>query len=154
MATLLAELNTIEEAAKFELALPPGIYEYRLTVMKILSVEELNNLQADLTSKGYQLVSPISATERLPSEISIKYVKTEHFEGIGQWQIALIGIIPTAIIAALIGIGVFKIEDLTKNLMPIILISLGAIVAIAALLRKPAEKVAVAYLGSPLKYIK
>ena len=56
---------------------------------------------------------------------------------------ALIAIIPTVLIAGLVGFGLFKIEDITKALVPILLITLGGLIILAGVLtRKPVVEAA------------
>jgi rubrerythrin len=49
---------------------------------------------------------------------------------------ALIGILPVALITGVIGFGIFKIEDVTKALMPILLITFGGLIILVGLLSR------------------
>lgn len=61
---------------------------------------------------------------------------------------ALIGIIPTVLIVGLVAFGMFKIESLTKALMPIILVTVGGLIILVALAtRKPVLEAAGKYAG-------
>lgn len=64
---------------------------------------------------------------------------------------ALIAIIPTVMIVGLIGFGIFKIESITKALVPILLITIGGIIVIAGIMtRKPVLETAAKYRAQNL----
>jgi di/tricarboxylate transporter len=55
--------------------------------------------------------------------------------------LAVIPLIGFALTAVLVGVGIFKLDSIANNIGKILLITLGGTIALAALLRKPIEKV-------------
>ena len=64
--------------------------------------------------------------------------------------LALVALIPTALIVGIVAYGIYKINDisasLTNLLVPVLLVIFGGTIIVGALLRKPAENIATAYL--------
>lgn len=77
-----------------------------------------------------------------PTAMLIKGIPTTKFvlqKGSPQWQILIPILIPLFSIG-LIAWGITRIETISKALVPIILISIGGLVVLAAVLAKPATK--------------
>jgi len=60
-------------------------------------------------------------------------------KGSPQWQIIIPLLVPLFIIG-LITFGIFRLEAITKALVPLLLITFGGLIILAVALRKPAEK--------------
>ena len=56
---------------------------------------------------------------------------------LGQWEIALIGIIPVVVIVGVIAFGIFNIKSISNALLPLILVTVGGIVLVAAVISRP-----------------
>jgi len=147
MATMIDEVTDIKEAMAIEAEQPPGIYEIRLSIITPLTQGELDDFHQLLLDHGVDIRGCLQQRLRGLYQIRIKYAKHPPTESIA-WVQAVLALIPLAIIGTLVGIGIFKIGDLSKALMPILLVGGGLAIAILALARGPAEKVAQAYMGS------
>lgn len=137
MATLLGETTSIEEAKLIEEAAPPGPLEVRLSIISPLTQEELNGLHTQLEESGIDLIGCVQQRIKGLWQISIKYRKPAPATNIAQAGLLLITMIPTALVAILVGIGIFKIEEISKALVPLLLIIGATGVAVAALATRP-----------------
>lgn len=78
-----------------------------------------------------------------PTARVIEGIPTTEFtirKGSPQWQVALIGVLVPLFTIGLIVFGITKIEAISKALVPLMLITIGGLIILAAVLRKPAEK--------------
>jgi len=146
MSTLITETSDIQLATEQERALPPGLYEVRLHIIAPISQQELNDLHDYFLDHGVDVKGCLQQRLKGLYQVRIQYEKHPPTEGIA-WVQALLAIIPLAIIGSLVGIGIFKVEDLSKAIMPILLVSGGIVIAALALIRKPVERVTEAYLS-------
>jgi hypothetical protein len=137
-ATFLEETARIEKAAEIERSLPPGKYEIRLYLIKELSQERLDELQQIISSNA-DLLAPIEETVEIPSVVSIKFRKHAPSPAIAQWS-AIIPLLPAFLIAVLIGIGIFRIEEIVRALIPLVLLTGGLFVAVALVQKMPAPE--------------
>jgi len=144
MSTLIEETTDIKQAIRTENSLPPGLYEARLSIISPLTQEELNDFHDYLLDNGVDVKGCIQQRLKGLYQLRVQYRKPAPTEGIA-WAQALIAIIPLAIIATMVGIGIFKLESISKALMPILLVGGGIMVVSLALMRKPIERVTEAY---------
>lgn len=141
MGSLIAETTDIQLAIEKEQALPPGLYEVRLHIITPLSQQELNDLHDYFLDHGVDVKGCLQQRLKGLYQVVIQYEKHPPTEGIA-WAAALIAILPVILITSLIGIGLFKIESLSKAIMPILLVCGGFVVVALALARKPLERFA------------
>lgn len=137
MATLLAETTDIQVAAEEEQRLPPGVYEVRLSLLSPVSQEQLDDLHAYLLEQGVDIKGFLQQRVKGLYQIRIKYQKHAPSEAIAQWALALIPMIPTFLIASLVGIGIFRVESIMRNILPIVLAVGGFTIITVAMIRKP-----------------
>jgi rubrerythrin len=104
-------------------------------------------LQADLEEFYQNMLSVGLHTTRPTAYIDGGVAVTEFVltKGSPQWEVIIPLIIP-AMIIGLITFGIFKIETITKALVPILLITFGGLIVFAAVMRKPMEAAATKYL--------
>jgi len=98
------------------------------------SEADLAQVYLDVLASGHHISNPTSAV--------IKGIPTTEFvirKGSPQWQLIVPLLIPVFTIG-LVAFGITKIESITKALVPIILISIGGLIILAAVLSKPATK--------------
>jgi hypothetical protein len=104
------------------------------------TADELVNFHIGLLEAGFHTSTP---TAEIISGIPTTTLVLQ--KGSPIWM-ALIGVLPLAIIGGLITFGITRLEAITKALIPILLIGFGGIVLLAGILARPAERVAAAYL--------
>lgn len=108
------------------------------------SNEDIDQFYTDMVSNGFHVSLPeVNVVEGVPI--------TSFFAQKGSpLLLALIPMIPTAIIGGLVAYGIYKVNDITVSLtnllVPTLLIIFGGVIVIGALLRKPAESLATAYI--------
>ncbi len=98
------------------------------------SDEDLAAMYLEMTALGCHVSYPTASV--------IEGIPTTEFvmqKGSPAWPLIIPLIIPILTIG-LITFGIFKLETITKAIMPIILVTVGGVIVIAALFRKPAEK--------------
>jgi len=95
---------------------------------------DLAQVYLDVLASGHHVSYPTAAVvDGIPTtEFVIK-------KGSPQWQLIVPLLVPVFIIG-LVAFGITKIESITKALVPIILISIGGLIVLAAVLSKPATK--------------
>lgn len=144
MGLQLAETTDVERAIAEEQSLPPGVYEVRFHIIAPISQEELNELHEHLLTQGVDVVGSIVQDVKGLWYVSVKYRKHPPAENIA-FAPLLIPLIPTFLVAVLVGIGIFRLSDITQNLTKLLVV--GGIIGITTLviLRRPAERVAEAY---------
>lgn len=98
--------------------------------------EDLAEAFLQMTTAGFHISYP---TARLVEGVpSTQFVLTK---GSPQWSL-LVPLIPTLFIVGLIAFGITRIEAIGRALLPIFITAVVGIIAIAGLMRKPAERVA------------
>jgi flagellar biosynthesis protein FliQ len=105
-----------------------------LCTTELPSDEMLDNMYAVMIAAGHHVTRPVAKIESgIPvTEFNIKK---------GSPVLALIvPLLVPVLTLGLIAWGVTKINDITKALLPIILVAIGGTVAIVAFLQKPATK--------------
>ncbi len=114
-------------------------------VSKILPEdEEVGSFYVRATAAGFDLTYPeLDVIDGFPV-MSFTVSRDPSIPGTtGFAWAALIPLIPTALIAGLIAFGITKIADISKALVPLLLISLGGFIVIAAILtRRPVVEAA------------
>jgi hypothetical protein len=134
---LAASLNAMEDS------LPSGGQaRVQLCTEEMPRSEDLDTFYKDMVAIGCHVTKPTA--RRIDGIPTTEFVLTK---GSPQWA-AILPIIVPVLIIGLITFGIFKIETITKALVPILIITFGGIVMIAALTRKPMEAAATKYLTS------
>ena len=134
MATLVGEAVDVGQAAQIESSLPPGTYEARLSLTSPLSQEELDMVHQQLLDAGVDIQGFVQQRVRGLWQLSIKYRIHPVTQTISQAAL-LIPMIPTVVIAVLVGIALFKIQELT-----ILLVVAGAVVIVGGLVYRSIQK--------------
>jgi len=110
---------------------------------------QLAEMYLGMLSTGHHVSYPTaSVVDGIPTtEFVIK-------KGSPFWPLIIPLIVPVLTLG-LVTFGITKIESITKALVPIILISLGGLIVLAAVISKPATKVATAYIerGGKVPYL-
>ena len=145
MAKLIAETADIQDAIAYEQNLSPGIYDVRLTLTSPLSQEELNDLHEHFLSSGVDVSTITQRRKGNNYQIAIRYSKYPS-DAIASPLVALIPVIPVAIIALTVTIGIFRIEEISRALLPILLATGGFIVITVAMIRKPLAEAGARYI--------
>jgi hypothetical protein len=125
----------VNSAVMAEEALSPGQYDIRFYLERPLTAPELNNLKQSLGGVADVYQGQENGRWYLSARI------TRHPISGGakaQWQLIIPLVIPLLTIG-LIGIGIFKLSDITNNIGKILLIGGGIAIVLVALLRKPIE---------------
>lgn len=141
MAKLLLETTDINEAVAFEQSMAPGAYEIRLNLTSPITQEMLDGLHDHLLQSGVDVLGNIAHGPKGLWQVRIKYNKHPPSEHVAQWQLVIPLIVP-AIVAIMIGIGIFKIEAIANAIMPLLVVTGIVTIVGLALLRKPLEQVA------------
>lgn len=145
MATLLAEMTDIQTAIAEEQAASPGLIEIRLYTPEPISKEVMQNIFDHLYYNGIDVRGVYQRKTKGLWYVGVRYRKPAPSEAIAALPLAIIPLIAFGFIMTLVGIGIFRLGDITKNLMPIILAGGGLILLTAVALRRPAEEAAKAY---------
>lgn len=94
--------------------------------------EDLDDFYLRMVESGFHLTRPTAST--------IDGIPTTEFvlrKGSPFWPL-LIGALPVIITGGLITFGIIKIEEITRAVMPLVLVTVGGLVVLAAVLRQPA----------------
>ena len=154
MATLLTDTTNIEQAIAAEKAAPAGLLEIRFWSPNPVGSERLQDIFDTLYNAGISVKSVYDQKSDGLWYVSVRYFKPAISQPIGIEPVKMFGALPLAVIpliafsmiVALIGIGVYKIEEITNNIAKLLLIVFGATVVVAALMRKPIETAATRYV--------
>lgn len=145
MATLLIDTTSVNEAIAEESALPPGIYEVRFYSPNPVS----RDVQHDIFDHLYNSGVDVRGVYQMKSDglwyVGVVYQKPAPSEAVAALPVAVIPLIAFGFIAALIGVGIFRVENIAKALGQLALILLGGTIVLVALLRKPIERVTEVY---------
>lgn len=155
MITEMATFTNVQEAIAAENCLEPGVYEIRVYTNDRLSNEDLSALRLSLKESGAAIKKVYQNYEQYPHDpgygyevqpgyyVGVQYVVPPlASNGIQALPIAIIPLIALFGILSISGIGIFKIGDITDNIGKLLLITLGGAIALAAILRKPIERIA------------
>lgn len=111
MATLLIETTDIQQAMEAERQASPGLLEARLNLLSPIPQEELNTFHTYLLDSGVDVRGCLQQRIKGLWQISVKYQKHAPSEHVAQFQL-LIPLIPIALISILVGIALFKIQQI------------------------------------------
>ena len=141
MSTLVSEGTSIERAIAAEENASPGLYEIRFYLTEPISQGDIASMRESLLGHGVNLKGIRQRKSGGLWYVGVKYVKEPVPEGIAFLPVAIIPLIAFGFISVLVGIGIFKIEDISK----LIILGGGFAVILVALLRKPIESAAAGY---------
>lgn len=140
--TLISEGVDIDQMAAVENSQPPGLYDIRFYLTEPVSAGDKTLIVQDLRAAGVQLIGIDSRKSDGLWYVSVKYRRPEPPPP-GEYAFLPLAVIPLigfGLIATLVGIGIFKMEDITNNIVKILAIGGGIIIVTAALLRQPATE--------------
>lgn len=146
MSSLLMESVKLEEAAAAEEAAPSGLLDIRFYTTEIPTREDAQRVFDLLWENGVDVKSVSTKQGTGLPYLSVVYNKPAVSEAVSALPLAIIPLIGLGLILSLVGIGIFKIEDITNNVAKILLILLGGTIVIVALSRKPLEAAATRYI--------
>lgn len=144
MPELVVETTDLNSASANEQSLPPGPYEARFYISQPVTPQDIADTRAYLKNEGVDVRKVYQQKTNGLYYIAVQYVKHPASGSISFLPVALIPLIGFALVAGLVGVGIFKLDTITNNIGKILLITLGGTIVIAALLRKPAEAAATA----------
>ena len=143
MATLVSDTVDVESAIAAEQVAPHGLIEVRFYTTSASPPSQAQVVFDKLWSNGID-VRKVSIVQRggLPY-LSVIYNRPAPVQGrISVLPLAIIPLVAFGMIAGLVGIGIFKISDLTSNIAKLMLIAFGGTILLAVVLRKPLETAA------------
>lgn len=147
MAKLIAGTTDIQDAIAYEQNLSPGIYDVRLTLTSPLSQGELNDLHEHFLSSGVDVSTITQRRKGNKYQIAIRYSKYPSTDAISAFPfVGVIAALPPLLIVVTVMIGIFKIEEISRNLMPILLAIGGFTIITVAMIRKPLGVAAERYM--------
>jgi len=121
----------VTQASVFEQSLLQGDYSILISLAGPLEVSP-DDIKDYLINGGIQVYS-VTLTGNV---LQVNYHKPAWDEGIGQWQLIIPLLVPLVVVGAVV-FGIFKIEDITKALVPLILVLGGVIVLVLAVGKEP-----------------
>jgi len=147
MATLIADTLDVDKAIAEENQLPAGIYQIRFYTTQPVSQENLQDIFDHLYAHRVDVQAVGQKKTKGLWYVSVDYSRPEvSSETISALPVAIIPLIAFGMIMALVGIGIFKMEDLTGSIGKLLLIVFGGTIVIAAITRKPLEAAATRYI--------
>lgn len=145
MAALLVETTDVKAAIAEEQSLPPGNYDIRFYSPNPVSEE----VQQDIFDHLYDSGVDVRGVYQRKSDglwyVGVIYNRPVASESIAALPIAIIPLIAFGFISVLVGIGIFRVENIARALGQLALILLGGTIVIVALMRKPIERVTEVY---------
>jgi hypothetical protein len=133
----------VDEAIKLEQEAPAGMLEIRFYTPTPISKEQLQAIADKVTDSGADVRDVYLG--RNPNGglyyVGVQYMKQPASASISALPLAIIPLIAFGMIAALVGIGIFKLEDIANNIGKLLLILLGGTIVLAVVLKKPIENV-------------
>ncbi len=139
MGAILNQSADIQQASQVEASLPPGTYDIRFYASQPQGQAGIQNIYDHLAAQGVQVHSVTEKQSGGYYITDVVYTKPAPSEAISALPVAIIPLIGLGLILALVGVGIFRLEDITNNLAKLLLILLGGTIVIVALLRKPIE---------------
>jgi hypothetical protein len=129
---IIFSTRDIAEAERFEQNLGPGNYfvGIDLAAPLTISVEEIRD---QLLASGIDLRD----IKLVDNQLQLFYHKPSPEEGVGFAWAALIPLVVPLVITGAVVFGIFKLQDITKALVPLVLVVGGVIVLILAVGREP-----------------
>lgn len=131
--------ENIESAAEAEASLAPGVYQIRFYLDEPASLEDVAEIRESLEIKGVEVSEVARGIEEGIPYLAVTYNRQiPTGTGVALLPMTVIPLIGLVIIAGLIGIGIFKWEEVTTGLMKVLLVGGGICIVLFALARKPA----------------
>ncbi len=147
MEQAIMDTANVEQAIKEESSLGPGTYDIRFYLADPVGGDELKSIASHLSAEGVDVISVSQKKVGGLWTLSVKYRKPAESEAISALPLAIIPLIAFGFIVVLVGIGIFKIDQITNNIGKILLVTFGGLTLFALAMRKPIETVATAYAG-------
>lgn len=136
MASLVSHNTDIQSAISAEKSLPAGNYEVRFYLSEPLKRQDISDAKEYLISQGVNSPKVYQGRSGDVWYLAVQYSRQAPGEGITALPVAIIPLIAMGMIVAIIGVGIFKLEEIGK----VLLIGGGILIVSLALLRKPIEK--------------
>lgn len=130
----------VERAEQAEKEAPMGMLEVRFYTDSVLAPAEMQQIFSRLDESGVDLRSVHQGVEDGFPYVGVVYNREAPLGAVAALPLAIIPLIAFGMIAALVGIGIFKLEDITSSIAKLLLIVFGGTIVIAALARKPVER--------------
>jgi len=147
MAQLLVETTDIKVATQVEQAAGPGTYEARFYTSELQSQETLQQAFDQCYYAGVDVKGVYPKKAGGLYYVGVIFRKPQPARGIALLPVAVIPLVGFGILSALIGFGIFKIQEVTSGLAKMLLIIVGGTVIIVALAKKPLEAAAAKYMA-------
>jgi hypothetical protein len=142
MTTELMETVHIEEAVKAEQEAPPGLLEVRFYTATPLTGEDAQAIFDHLWKNNIDVRKVYVYNQRGLPYLGVVYNRPPPITNIAALPIAIIPLIAFGMIAALVGIGIFKLEQITQSIGKLLLIVFGGTILVALIAKKPLEAAA------------
>lgn len=130
--------DSIEAATQAEYELPEGVYQIRFWLSQPASPGDIAWIKSTLSEAGIEVKEVITGIEFDMDYIAVTYMRTVPDGGISFLPVAIIPLIGLGIVATLIGIGIFKWEEIIGGLIKFTLVAGGVLIALALIAKKPA----------------
>lgn len=147
MGQAIIDTTDVGQATEEERSLGPGAYDVRFYLTEPVGNGDLQTIADHLAANGVDVIGVSQAKSGGLWAVSVKYHKPAQSEAIGALPLAIIPLIAFGFIVVLVGIGIFKIENIANNIGKILLITFGGLTLFAIAARKPLETAAAAYAG-------
>ena len=146
MPILLGETADVVVAEAIEREAPPGLVGVRFHTLEPIIEDNLQDMEDYLYQNGVDVRAVHQRKKGGLYYVEIVYNKPVPSEAIAALPIAIIPLIAFGFIIALVGFGIWHMEDITNNIGKLLLIIFGGTIVIVALARKPLEAAATGYL--------
>lgn len=147
MAQLLVETTDIKVATQVEQEAGPGTYEAKFYTTELQSQERLQQVFDECYYAGIDVKGVYPKKAGGLYYVGVIFRKPQPARGIAMLPVAVIPLIGFGILSALIGFGIFKIEEITSGIAKVLLILIGGTVIVVALAKKPLEAAASKYMA-------
>lgn len=140
MAEKICDISGVSEAAEVENSLPYGVYEIKCLMSGPQTPDTLQQLADVLATNGIDVDTVSQYQEGDNYYISVKYTRHAPSVKIAFLPAAVIPLIGFVIVAGMVGVGIWKIGDISSAVIKTTLVVGGIAIALVALLRRPLEK--------------
>ena len=147
MGTQLLETVNVDEAVRAEQEAPAGLIEVRFYTNETLDRDDAQRIFDHLSDNGVDVRKVYVHEQKGLPYVGVVYFKQPPTQSISFLPLAVIPLIAFGLVAALIGIGIFRLDTIANNIGKILIITFGGTIILAALLRKPLEAAATKYMG-------
>lgn len=147
MGQVIVDTTNIEQAIAEERSLKPGAYDIRFYLTEPVGDSDLQSIANHLLANGVDVIDVSQVKSDGLWTVSVKYRRPVATETISFLPLAVIPLIAFGFVAVLVGIGIFKIEDIMNNIGKILLITFGGLILFALAMRKPIEAATTAYVS-------